>query len=815
MKADTNKARGKARRGARARVATLTTLALTTLALTLPGAALALGGPPIIAKSKPTAVGLTQATVQASLDPNQQETTYAFQYITEAAYQKDGKAFGEGSKETQQGKIKTADGLAEPHLVSATIEGLLPGVVYRTRLFASNNKGKEGGEVLLFATYPEAPAGLSDSRAYEQASPLEKDGGDAIGLVPFVKAALGGNAITFASSSGIPGGVGAQELPTYLASREGEGAGAQWQTRGLLPSQELADKALVMGWTPGFNRVFQQASVFGATRASALYERSASGDETSLTSGYLPKAAYAYAGSSANEGTAIFEATSGALDENLTGAEKGRPNVYAWDGSHFHLASVLPGGSPAPQGAFAGPYDWARERTNEGGAANQYYTQEERAVAKDGSVFFTTSGEAHLYERRNPTSQEEDCASAVKACTIDVSPSRRTPLDLAGKRPRAFAGASADGDTAFFTSPEKLTNDANTGPEVEGPKIGGATIGAPPEEEAGDPEEVLADHHAAGVATAGAYIYWADPAQRTIGRAKLDGSEVTDPYVEPGETCAETHPETEPGEKQCAPATPRYVAVGPCAGGGECIYWTNTGPRGGDLNKIQRNEPALGAGTIGRAKLGAAEGEEVDPDFIAGASDPQGIAVNASHIYWANSLHTEAANERDIARAAIDGSAVEQHFYGVAFPPYGVALSPTRVYWTMETTGLAEAYIASLPLNGGSETQLFLGNHLEPRGIALTGPHVYWAAQSGQEIGRVDLELNKESLETEFLKVKGALVGLAAEISHLYWSANGDVPPHPGNDLYRFQAEGTGGCAEAGGVSPTSAPTQPSPTGPK
>ena len=188
---------------------------------------------------------------------------------------------------------------------------------------------------------------------------------------------------------------------------------------------------------------------------------------------------------------------------------------------------------------------------------------------------------------------------------------------------------------------------------MEGPLIGRATIGAPPDEKAeGALPNLLEDHHAAGIATAGGFIYWADPVQGTIGRAKLDGSEAID-YVDPGETCAETHPETEPGQKQCAPATPRYVAVGPCAGGGECIYWTNTGPLGGDLNKIQRNEPALGAGTIGRAKLDGAKSAgraSVKADFIAGASNPQGIAVNASHVYWANSLLTKAGRWRSTSR---------------------------------------------------------------------------------------------------------------------------------------------------------------------
>ena len=39
--------------------------------------------------------------------------------------------------------------------------------------------------------------------------------------------------------------------------------------------------------------------------------------------------------------------------------------------------------------------------------------------------------------------------------------------------------------------------------------------------------------------------------------------------------------------------------------------------------------------TIGRADIDGTEAS-VEPEFIAGASNPQGIGVNATHIYWAN-----------------------------------------------------------------------------------------------------------------------------------------------------------------------------------
>jgi hypothetical protein len=474
----------------------------------------------------------------------------------------------------------------------------------------------------------------------------------------------------------------------------------------------------------------------------------------------------------------VFESNSAQVGSVPAGSE-GRSNVYAWDGSKVALASILPGGEVA-KGAFAGPYEWLKEKTTEGGAANSFYTQDERAVSEDGSVFFTVAGSGHIYERKNPMAPEGSCSEPNKACTIDVSPSVRTPEeDPGGVRPRAFQAASADGQTAFFTSPEELTTDANTGPEIEKPVIGRATLGG------GDPEDVrsefLTDHHAVGVAVQGEYLYWADPSLGSIGRARLEGEAVVEPidqYVSKEQI--EVEREGEEGQEEKF-AAPRYVAVN-----SGHIYWTNAA----DGEKE--------SGTIGRAKLGATEAEEAEAEFIEGASNPQGIAVNVSHVYWANALNIAAG----IARANIDGSGVEPHFVelnGGGEVPYGVALDATHVYFTVEGVAAAAGggFLERVPLEGG--TQEFAGNGGgAPRAIAVDGTYAYWVSQGHKAIGRMPLSAlhtgagptcaENSDCEPEFLKVSGSPTGLALSGTHLYWSSNGEILPHPGNDLYRYSA---------------------------
>ena len=63
--------------------------------------------------------------------------------------------------------------------------------------------------------------------------------------------------------------------------------------------------------------------------------------------------------------------------------------------------------------------------------------------------------------------------------------------------------------------------------------------------------------------------------------------------------------------------------------------------------------------TIGRANL---DGTGVNQNFITGASDPNGVAVDANHVYWANYV-TNA-----IGRANLDGTGVNQSFITGASP---------------------------------------------------------------------------------------------------------------------------------------------------
>jgi hypothetical protein len=749
------------------------------------GTSSALAVSPQIARTTVSAVGSTSATFEAEINPQKKATKYRFEYGIA------GPCESKPCASTAEGKVSSGSSLVH---VEVPVEELSPGTLYHFRVVADNGETVKGPD-RIFGTFSGEPsASLPDGRAYEQATPVDKDGGDAVGEQALTKAAADGEGITFGSTFGIPGGVGAQGLPLYLGSRHGT---AGWSTQGLFPPAELGQRAVVEGWLPDFSETFAEATKLGNPLQRAFFALSTTGKAPTMIAPYVNKAGYFFAGTSKDGSTVAFESNAPQPADPVA-IKGGAPNVYAWDRASgtLKLASVLNDKASPPKGAFAGPYDWSRGTTahslREGGGKSAYYLQDEHAVTASGDVYFTAALTGQLYLRVNPTEEQSPlngagkCTVPALACTIQVSATEKTNgkspdgADPAGPQPAAFQAASVDGSKAFFTSAEKLTNDANTGEEQPLASIGIGPIGG------GIEEADFIETHAVGVAVDFKYIYWADPALGTIERAELSKPDSPELFITPGPVKCEVK-DSEPPEFVEQESKPRYLAVD--AGH---IYWTNTGC----LDSIER--PLDGGGTIGRADIDGAEAS-VEAEFITGASDPQGIAVNATDVYWANRGEVPA-----IGRATFEGEGVKdvnQSFAktrSTAQFPVGVALSPTDVYFTVNV-GSAEdegAFVNRVPLGGGEIKLVDINNPAgKVRGIAVDANNVYWAAQAEEAIGRIPIAdfppLGSceavPSCEKDFTSVPGALNGLAADPSHLYWSVNGEAPTNPGNDLYRYE----------------------------
>lgn len=194
-----------------------------------------------------------------------------------------------------------------------------------------------------------------------------------------------------------------------------------------------------------------------------------------------------------------------------------------------------------------------------------------------------------------------------------------------------------------------------------------------------------------GVAVDSGHIYWADGFG--IGRASIDGSAV-DPAFLPtlGSTTVAINDRyiywtRAPGKEQSfVPSigratlngrrvNQRLISLGSMseaphgvAVGGGHIYWTNVGSGDTTVNT---------GTTIGRANL---DGSGVKPDFIGGATNPCGPAVDATNLYWhsgGKSVGPSPFSPRPgdaIGRASLDATSIDQAFIMPAASGCGVGL---------------------------------------------------------------------------------------------------------------------------------------------
>jgi hypothetical protein len=191
-----------------------------------------------------------------------------------------------------------------------------------------------------------------------------------------------------------------------------------------------------------------------------------------------------------------------------------------------------------------------------------------------------------------------------------------------------------------------------------------------------------------GVATDATYLYWANYSGDTIGRARLDGTGVDEHWLETGS-----------GSGPCG------VAVD--AGH---VYWAN-----------------LGAGfsfsSVGRAAI---DGTHVESDWVP-AIAPCGVDVSDDYVYWANFIQGYGSS---IGRAGIDGSDPQLDFIQAengscpAAPclagPVGVAVDESHIYWANQTSNS----IGRADIDGTHIDRAFVAGASAPVGVAVDDlPH--------------------------------------------------------------------------------------------
>jgi hypothetical protein len=391
----------------------------------------------------------TSAIFKAEINPNGEATSYLFEYVSEAEFEAGG--FANATQLPVGGEFIGTGTTSVEAQQEAT--GLVPRTTYHVRAVATTPAGALTGPELVFSTFAPPSSGLPDGRAYEQASPVDKNGNDARGNFTEVRTSPNGDAISYVVSGGIPGAEGGQTLGLFLARRSSSG----WSSQGLLPAAKYGRGGLALGLSEDLSVDYTVGGGLTLEKDTRTLQYTEVND----------RGLQSYVATTSDDDEALFE-DARAL---LPGATSEGPNLYLWDRTsrRMVLAGVLNNGETPTAGVNAGQWDWY----SNGGTLTQFFNQQHHVISADGSrIFFSSLEDAQIYMRVNPTQPQSamsggECTEAAKACTYKVSESQRSEPDPNGPRVAKFITATADGSEVLFRSREELTDDANTGEEDE------------------------------------------------------------------------------------------------------------------------------------------------------------------------------------------------------------------------------------------------------------------------------------------------------------------------------------------------------------
>ncbi len=193
---------------------------------------------------------------------------------------------------------------------------------------------------------------------------------------------------------------------------------------------------------------------------------------------------------------------------------------------------------------------------------------------------------------------------------------------------------------------------------------------------------------------------------------------------------------------------------------------SSTGATSGYSNEASVVPPVIGHGlywaVFNTGIIGAANPDGTGvTTVVAGPTGAFGVAVDASHLYWAVDASSGGGA---IMEADLNGANSHALISGLN-NPYGVAVDASYIYWT----SYGDNTIMRADLSGSNVTTL-VSSTWEPAAIAVDASHIYWADTADSWIWMSNLD---GSGAQHIVTTDTYPFAIAVGASGIYWAVTG------------------------------------------
>ncbi len=147
--------------------------------------------------------------------------------------------------------------------------------------------------------------------------------------------------------------------------------------------------------------------------------------------------------------------------------------------------------------------------------------------------------------------------------------------------------------------------------------------------------------------------------------------------------------------------------------------------------------------------------------LVTGQTNPFGVAVDASHLYWSTDVSSRGGA---IMEADLSGANPHALISGLN-NPYGVAVDASHIYWT----SYADSTIMEANLDGTGVTTL-VSSTWEPAALAVDASHLYWTDTADNWIWTSNLD---GSNAHKIVTTVNYPFAIAVGSSGIYWAVTG------------------------------------------